>query len=145
MVETYGGRCPSPSTWGPPVTAFLSVWRDVVFFATWLRDGTYALGVLISSCQVFGCAVVGRLGPLSPSRPPKVIGVSHGAPSPLLNRFFFRVVRCCPVLFGHALNQRTLLRTCSPSTNRPCPNSCSFDMGVLSSLFCLPSPLVRLN
>ena len=65
------------------------------------------------------------------------------APSPLLNRLGFRVVWCCPVLFGHTLNQRTLLGIRCPSRNRPCLNSWSLKVGVLSSsLFSL---LVRLK
>ena len=71
--------------------------------------------------------------PLSPRPTPQSYRGVPWAPSPLLNRLGFRVVWRCPVLFGHTLNQRTLLGICCPSRNRPCLNSWSLRVGVLSS------------
>ena len=76
--------------------------------------------------------------PLSPRPTPQSYRGVPWAPSPLLKRLGFKAVWCCPVLFGHTLNQRTLLGICCPSRNRPCLNSWSLRVGggVLSfSLF----------
>ena len=80
--------------------------------------------------------------PLSPRPTPQSYRGVPWAPSPLLNRLGFRVVWCCPVLFGHTLNQRTLLGICCPSRNGPYLNSWSLRLGVSSSLFLF---LVRLK
>ena len=76
--------------------------------------------------------------PLSPKSTPQSNRGVPWAPSPLLSRLGFRVVWCCPVLFGHTLNQRTLLGICCPLRNRHCLNNCSFGMG--GSLFFSPFP-----
>ena len=71
--------------------------------------------------------------PFSPRPTPQSYRGVPWALLPLLNRLGFRVVWCCPVLFGHTLNQRMLLRICRPSRNRPRLNSWSLSVGVLSS------------
>ena len=76
--------------------------------------------------------------PRSPKSTPQSNRGVPWAPSPLLSRLGFRVVWCCPVLFGHTLNQRTLLGICCPLRNRHCLNNCSFGMG--GSLFFSPFP-----
>ena len=76
--------------------------------------------------------------PLSPKSTPQSNRGVPWAPSPLLSRLGFRVVWCCPVLFGHTLNQRTLLGICCPLRNRHCLNNCSFGMG--GSVFFSPFP-----
>ena len=114
-----------------------------------LSDGTTLWGFLKHSCfAVWSSRFWSGWGggevfqdfsvPLSPKPTPQSNMGVPWPPSPLLSRLGFRVVWCCPVLFGHTLNQRTLLGICCPLRNRHCLNSCSFGMG--GFLFFSPFP-----
>ena len=101
------------------------------------------MGVEMSSWRMFGNRSLGRWGRREGLW--RLLGASPHPHSPLRNRLVFGVVWCCPVLFGHTPNQRTLLTICCPSRDWHCLNRCSFGVGVLSSSLLFPPLSVRLK